>query len=607
MKVEYVKIKQIRPYERNPRRNKKSVEYVANSLREYGFKQPIVVDKNMTIIVGHTRFQAAKEIGITEIPILIAEDLTEEQVRAYRIADNKTHEYALWDDSLLSEELDKLLDQNDIAQVSYLTAFSELEIDKLLNGKTFEEDQSEEAKQTDQKEFSHRVALLVLKNSYVNRGVATAVNGWLEWGLRCGVQVDVISDSSSLSNNQFTRYKEVSNWVASNEQAKDNELANLFNLPEFTEESIDLISADHEEQVSDQSITMRYPIIRLEEAVRLRSSLVKALKNHTYDAIILNTVDTLFAAISIGLHNELDNLYYTTHSEDDIGLGNRKYFTPITHALLRATNLKILCQSERTRREFLKASQYDPNLVYFMPYHIGQPEFQLFKQVDSKKGVLYIGPYEDRKDPETYIQALKASGLPALCITPSETSARKFKQRFLTEGIEHEIHVALTGKHKVEVMQRAAVALIPSREETFCFTAYEAAHCCPTIVPLERDWTEAHALWCYRVPLRDISTKLKELYNQPITEEAKQALLKNTEYGDQMALRLIQNKKSKFPANNALTKWLDKVGQGSLKDFYQTRPTVVIDELYFALRLQTHEDYEVIQTKDDTMFKIKNR
>ena len=137
MKVEYVKIKQIRPYERNPRGNKKSVEYVANSLREYGFKQPIVVDKDYTIIAGHTRYQAAKQLKIKEVPILIAEDLTEEQVKAYRIADNKTHEYAQWDDSLLIKEIDALLENNNLSQVAELTAFTERELDRLLNGKDY--------------------------------------------------------------------------------------------------------------------------------------------------------------------------------------------------------------------------------------------------------------------------------------------------------------------------------------------------------------------------------------------------------------------------------------------------------------------------------------
>lgn len=94
------------PYENNPRHNKEAVAKVAASLREFGFRQPIVVDKNNVIVVGHTRLQAAKKLKMKEVPVLVADDLTEEQIKAYRLADNKTAEFAKWDDDLLQVELD---------------------------------------------------------------------------------------------------------------------------------------------------------------------------------------------------------------------------------------------------------------------------------------------------------------------------------------------------------------------------------------------------------------------------------------------------------------------------------------------------------------------
>ena len=103
-------IKSVIPYVNNPRNNKEAVDKVAASLREFGFKQPIVVDKDNVIIVGHTRLKAAKKLKMTEVPVLVADDLTEEQVRAYRLADNKTAEFAEWDDDLLSLELDSIED-----------------------------------------------------------------------------------------------------------------------------------------------------------------------------------------------------------------------------------------------------------------------------------------------------------------------------------------------------------------------------------------------------------------------------------------------------------------------------------------------------------------
>ncbi len=108
MNIKIVAIEHIKPYEKNPRKNDAAVDKVAASIKEFGFKQPIVVDKNGIIIVGHARYKAAKKLGMTEVPVLYAEELTEEQVKAYRLADNKTGEFAEWDLELLADELKAL-------------------------------------------------------------------------------------------------------------------------------------------------------------------------------------------------------------------------------------------------------------------------------------------------------------------------------------------------------------------------------------------------------------------------------------------------------------------------------------------------------------------
>jgi site-specific DNA-methyltransferase (adenine-specific) len=108
MEVQEMNIKDIRPYEKNPRINDNAVDAVANSIREFGFKQPIVIDKDNVIIAGHTRWKAAKKLKLKTVPVLVADDLSEEQVRAYRIADNSTGELATWDYDLLLPELEGL-------------------------------------------------------------------------------------------------------------------------------------------------------------------------------------------------------------------------------------------------------------------------------------------------------------------------------------------------------------------------------------------------------------------------------------------------------------------------------------------------------------------
>lgn len=104
------KITDIQPYEKNPRRNDEAVKYVAESIRAFGWKQPIVIDKNGIVIAGHTRLKAAKKLDLTKVPCIVADDLTEEQVKAYRLADNKVSEAAEWDFELLDQELDNLID-----------------------------------------------------------------------------------------------------------------------------------------------------------------------------------------------------------------------------------------------------------------------------------------------------------------------------------------------------------------------------------------------------------------------------------------------------------------------------------------------------------------
>ena len=95
------RIDEIRPYENNPRFNDEAVEYVAESIKQYGWKQPIVVDVSGVIIAGHTRYKAAKLLGMDTVPVLVASDLTADQVKAYRLADNKVSDFSQWDNKLL--------------------------------------------------------------------------------------------------------------------------------------------------------------------------------------------------------------------------------------------------------------------------------------------------------------------------------------------------------------------------------------------------------------------------------------------------------------------------------------------------------------------------
>ena len=110
MNIVEKKLNDIKPYEKNARKNDDAVKYVAESIKQFGFKVPIVIDKDNVIVAGHTRYKASKTLGIDIVPCIVADDLTDEQIKAYRLADNKVSELAEWDFDLLGEELAEILD-----------------------------------------------------------------------------------------------------------------------------------------------------------------------------------------------------------------------------------------------------------------------------------------------------------------------------------------------------------------------------------------------------------------------------------------------------------------------------------------------------------------
>ena len=120
LNVKMMPVGDVVPYEKNPRLNDQAVDAVANSIREFGFKVPIVVDSKGVVVSGHTRLKAAKTLGLAEVPVIVADDLDDTKIKAFRLADNKVAELAEWDESLLIKELEELDDLNyDMGQFDF--------------------------------------------------------------------------------------------------------------------------------------------------------------------------------------------------------------------------------------------------------------------------------------------------------------------------------------------------------------------------------------------------------------------------------------------------------------------------------------------------------
>ena len=119
MNIVNLKVEELIPYINNPRNNTEAVDKVAASIKEFGFKVPIVIDKDNVVVTGHTRLLASKKLGLQEVPCVIADDLSPAQIKAFRIADNKVSEYAQWDEDMLKVELEELEEMNfDLDSVS---------------------------------------------------------------------------------------------------------------------------------------------------------------------------------------------------------------------------------------------------------------------------------------------------------------------------------------------------------------------------------------------------------------------------------------------------------------------------------------------------------
>lgn len=146
LKVEYISLSEITPYEKNPRKNEKAVKPLMESIKEFGFKNPIILDEQHVIICGHTRYKAAKRLKMKEVPCIVARDLPPEKVKALRLADNKISEIADWDVDILQLELEELSELDiDMTQFGFDVA-DDFDTAEIIEDDVPEVDENEETR-----------------------------------------------------------------------------------------------------------------------------------------------------------------------------------------------------------------------------------------------------------------------------------------------------------------------------------------------------------------------------------------------------------------------------------------------------------------------------
>lgn len=193
--IQYCNPEELIPYEKNPRDNRAALDAIELSIEEYGFTNPILVNEEKVILAGHTRREAAILAGLEKVPYIVVDGLTEAQQKAYRLADNKLSELALWDEDLLKEELEDLLDADyDLS----LTGFSDVDLTDILKDEEDLEDiEPEEPKEKKTTlpmlrfgSNSVRITqdeLIMLSNRYNEYVEAEPGEGFVTWLLKRGI------------------------------------------------------------------------------------------------------------------------------------------------------------------------------------------------------------------------------------------------------------------------------------------------------------------------------------------------------------------------------------------------------------------------------------
>ena len=193
--IQYCNPEELIPYEKNPRDNRAALDAIELSIEEYGFTNPILVNEEKVILAGHTRREAAILAGLEKVPYIVVDGLTEAQQKAYRLADNKLSELSIWDEDLLKEELEDLLDEDyDIS----LTGFSDVDLTDILKDEEDLEDiEPEEPKEKKTPlpmlrfgSNSVRITqdeLIMLSNRYNEYVEAEPGEGFVTWLLKRGI------------------------------------------------------------------------------------------------------------------------------------------------------------------------------------------------------------------------------------------------------------------------------------------------------------------------------------------------------------------------------------------------------------------------------------
>jgi len=250
-----------------------------------------------------------------------------------------------------------------------------------------------------------------------------------------------------------------------------------------------------------------------EKMINFRDAMMQALNTNLYDTIICNTLESFPAVHSLSLQKSIQVIYYT-HNESMVFLDDRTWRNEFSHSfnnffnvLLSCSNIQVGTQTERNKMELLN----NRIPAYLLPIPMTEKSL-LNKHIKSREGVLWIGRWEPRKNPEEFIRVIQETKLPAKVIT-NTNGAKKFEQALTEICADFQIKIGVYGKEKVDFLTSARVAYNPAIRESFGLAFYETAGHMPTVVLENMSWIKNFpSEYYYSTTKKDASEKIKTLY-----------------------------------------------------------------------------------------------
>jgi len=343
-----------------------------------------------------------------------------------------------------------------------------------------------------EKRYKKRIAFIISDQHFIpHGGIGSFCKSFFEMAERLNWRVDIILDKPP-RNSQLLEY--------------------------FKKEEVSLFYSDSQQSYSiHNNIFLFSDGVNIEKILNFRNSLMQAFSNNVYDLIITNTLEACLAGYFLGFSDLIPFVYYT-HNENAVFLNMpetkvfNKNYNELSRRMMTLSNVISGTQSIRNKNAIKE--NYPSSNVVVLPIPIAEREL-LNTYNGEKEGIIFIGRYEERKDPDFFIKVIKETKLPAKILT-NKKSVNKFKQKFKKFNIiNYEIKAGIIGKEKVNFIKSEKLAFNPSKQESYCLAAFETLHSCKTLALKENEWWENFKGLINVTTRKTAINDILQLYNEP--------------------------------------------------------------------------------------------